>query len=69
VVAVQFPYGSILSEDGNSVDIPDVGTLHLGDSFSGGGGDGDPDDLRGAPAECQVGTSFISWQSGGAVRP
>lgn len=68
-VVVQFPHGSILSANGRSVDIPDVGTLHLGDSFSGGGGDGDLVDLRGVPAECQVGTSFISWQSGGAVRP
>ena len=69
VVPVQFPHGSILAANGRSVDIPDVGTLHLGDSFSGGGGDGDLSDLRRVPAECQVGTSFISWQSGGAVRP
>jgi hypothetical protein len=69
VVAVQFPCGSVLAESGNSVDIPGVGTLHLDDSFSGGGGDGDLSDLGGVPAECQVGTSRIYWQSGDAVGP
>lgn len=65
-VAVQFPCGSVLAENGNNVDIPDVGTLHLGDSFSDGGGDADLSNLGGVPAECQVGTSRLP---GGRVAP
>lgn len=60
---VQFPFGSELSADGQSVEVPDFGTLRLGDTFQGGGGMGDLAYITGVPVECQTGTSFISWQS------
>lgn len=68
-LVLQFPYGSTLAQDGQSVAVPGVGTVRLGDSFSAGGGAGDLAALSGVPDECQGSASFFSWQGGGAVLP
>jgi hypothetical protein len=43
--------GSVLAENVYSVDMADVATVHLGDSFSGGSRVGDLSHLRRVPAE------------------
>lgn len=35
---IEWPFGSTLGEDGESVDVPDFGTVRLGDVLEGAGG-------------------------------
>ena len=57
---LQFPYGSRLADDGESVEVPGVGTLRLGDAIEGGGGYVNVPD---APNECRISAEFAVWQS------
>lgn len=59
---LQFPFGSRLAADGQSVDVPRKGTVRVGDTIRAGGQTGDPSTLRGLPAECEGLTSMLLWQ-------
>lgn len=56
-----FPFGTVLTDDGQGVVVPDHGTVHLGDTFTVGGGFGPPDGID-LPEECRGGSSFFVWQ-------
>lgn len=60
VYALQFPFGSRLADDGESVEVPGRGTLRPGDEITGGGG---YVDVPGAPEECRLGQDFAVWQT------
>ncbi|WP_424464415.1 hypothetical protein [Pseudoclavibacter helvolus] len=59
---LQFPFGSQLTQDGLSVDVPGVGTVGVGDTISGGGGVGpavpETPAVCGGPAQ-----SMVFWQA------
>ncbi|GAB3270924.1 Kelch repeat-containing protein [Microbacterium lacusdiani] len=57
---LQFPFGSILADDGESVDVPGHGTVRIGDLILGGGGWVPIPD---APEECGVGAEGAMWES------
>ncbi len=60
VYVLQFPFGSELSDDGESVVVPGLGTLREGDRIDGGGGYIDVPD---APEECRISEEFAVWQT------
>jgi len=57
---LQFPFGSRLAEDGESVEVPGLGVVRLGDAIEGGGG---YVDVPSAPEECRISEEFAVWQS------
>ena len=63
MMVVQCPYGTTLSEDGTSIDVPGLGLVRIGDTVRGGGGRGEPDDASDLPAECGAPISLFFWQS------
>ena len=58
---VQFPHGTALSDDGQSVDIPGIGDVALGELVSGGGGEihTNEEGLKDVAPECVAGTVLI----------
>ena len=60
IYVLQFPYGSTLADDGESVEVPGAGTIALGGDVTGGGG---YIDLPSAPEECGDSTEFAVWQT------
>lgn len=58
---LQFPYGSVLADDGESVEVPDLGRLTIGDAIDGGGGYATG--IADAPEECREGDEFAIWQT------
>ncbi|WP_090593280.1 hypothetical protein [Auraticoccus monumenti] len=61
VTVLQLPFGTVLTDDGRSVVVPDHGTVHLGDTFTAGGGFGRSVDAY-LPEECRGGSSLFVWQ-------
>ena len=57
---LRFPYGTELADDGQSVDVPGLGAVRLGDAIRGGGGYADVADL---PAEYGGVTALFDWQA------
>lgn len=58
---VKFPYGSKLTADGRQVEVPDFGTIGVGDTIDGSGGYGSS--LADTPAECGgEGQPMVFWQ-------
>lgn len=57
---LQFPFGSRLADDGESVEVPGAGTLRLGDDVDGVGGYIDVPDT---PEECRLSAEFAVWQT------
>ncbi len=56
-----FPFGSTLAEAGQSVEVPEIGTVHLDDPIEGGGGG--YIHLSNMPEECRLGDEFAVWQT------
>lgn len=56
---LQFPFGTELADDGESVNVPGLGVVHIGDEIAGGGG---YIDVPGAPEECRTSREFAVWQ-------
>lgn len=66
VTATMFPYGSELSPDGESVKVPELGTVRIGDQVSGGAGgfvSAEVATAAGAPPECLGGDQLLLWQA------
>lgn len=63
MTVVQCPYGTTLSEDGTSIDVPGLGRFRIGDIVRGGGGRGEPDDAGDLPVECGAPVELFFWQS------
>lgn len=61
LTVLMFPFGTVLKDDGQSVVVPDHGTVHLGDTFTAGGGFGQSADAY-LPEECRGGSSLFVWQ-------
>ncbi|BDZ55148.1 hypothetical protein [Agromyces marinus] len=57
---LEFPYGTTLADDGETVEVPGLGPLRIGDAVEGGGGYLDVAD---APDECRTGNDFAIWQT------
>ncbi|WP_424466652.1 hypothetical protein [Pseudoclavibacter helvolus] len=51
---VKFPYGTTLSDDGQSINVPGLGEVSIGETLTGGGGhiSLDPEDAEDVPPEC-----------------
>ncbi|WP_146077873.1 hypothetical protein [Pseudoclavibacter sp. AY1F1] len=58
---VQFPHGTALSDDGQSVNIPGVGEVAIGELISGGGGEihTNEEGVKDVAPECVAGTVLI----------
>lgn len=56
---LEFPFGTELADDGESVNVPGLGIVHIGDEIAGAGG---YIDVPGAPEECRTGREFAVWQ-------
>lgn len=64
---VQCPYGTKLSDDGRSIDVPGLGLVSFGDTVRGGGGLGEPDEPSDLPVECGDATDLFFWQTSEAL--
>ena len=60
-VALLLPYGTKLAENGQSLDVPELGVIRFGDQVQYGGGYGTLDGLVGVPSECTGGTELAVW--------
>ena len=63
MTVVQCPYGTTLSRDGTSIDVPGLGLVHIGDTVGGGGGRSEPDHASDLPAECGAPVKIFFWQA------
>ena len=63
LMVTQFPYGSTLTDDGQSVTLPDQTVIRLGGTISGGGGVGDAGSLKRLPLECLSAAKVLHLQS------
>lgn len=60
-VALLLPYGTKLAEDGQSLNVPELGVIRFGDQVQYGGGYGTLDGMVDIPSECTGGTDLAVW--------